>query len=405
MTEQTRTGRWPALEYEEHHWYPSDPDALSRRARLENIGPYPAAVVPPIAERSVPIPSPLATEAEEAAVEISRFDGEASQMLREREIAPIEAVLMRSESAASSQIENLTVGARQLALAELGIDASANAKMVSANVSAMRAAVELAGRISIDTILQMHAALMQGQRGHTGGTWRTEQVWIGGTSKSPLRASFVPPHHQRVPAAMADLVSFAGRTDLPALPHAAIAHAQFETIHPFTDGNGRTGRALIHAMVRAAGLARRVTVPLSAGLLVDTEQYIDALTAYREGDVAPIIGQINTATFRSVANGRQLLGDLREIHQQWQSRITRRRGSASWRAIDLLIGQPVVTVGYVQTTLGVASFHTAQGAIDHLEELGILTPAVQGRRRNRTWYAREVLDALDAFAERAGRRG
>lgn len=401
---QIGMGQWPVVERELHQWAPRRTD-LSLRRLEANTGPFHAVVPPKIADRAVPIPAHLATSAEEAAVEISRFDSEASRVLGEREIAPIEAVLLRSESAASSQIENLTVGARQLALAVLGEEASTDARAVSANVTAMQAAVQLAGRVSVDAILAMHSALMAGQRRHTGGRWRNEQVWIGGGDVSPLQATFVPPHYERVPAAMADLVTFATRTDLPTLPHAAITHAQFETIHPFTDGNGRTGRALVHAMVRRAGLTRRVTVPISAGILTDTARYVDSLTAYREGDVAPIVAEITDATFRAVTNGRELLADLRGIHQRWAGMITQRRGAAAWRTIDLLIGQPVITVRYVQHELGGTSFHTAQSAIDHLEELGILRMAIQGRRRNRTWYTREVLDALDAFAERAGQRG
>src|SRR5699024_2912069 len=138
-----------------------------------------------------------------------------------------------------------------------------------------------------------------------------------------------------------------------------------ETIHPFIDGNGRTGRALVHAMVHRAGLARRVTVPISAGLLASTEAYVDCLTAYRDGDPGPIVGAITDATFRSLGNGRQLLAEISEIHARWSAAITARRGAAVWRALDLLIGQPVVTVRYVQTALGV-SFNTAQSAIDLL---------------------------------------
>jgi hypothetical protein len=104
----------------------------------------------------------------------------------------------------------------------------------------------------------------------------------GGTH-GPREAMFVPPHHSRVLAAIDDLLRFAQRDDIPALPQIALAHAQFGTIHPFTDGNGRTGRALIQAILRRKGLTRNVTVPVLAGLLTDTDSYFAALTAYREG--------------------------------------------------------------------------------------------------------------------------
>lgn len=395
---------WPALRWQTRDWQPAENALISRRKREAATGPYETALVPHIADRAVHLPTDVLAEAEEVAVEIARFDAEASEVLGDGEIAPIASVLMRSESSASSQIENLTVGARQLALAELGEEASANARMVAGNVAAMRAAVQLAGEISADSILGMHAALMSGQQRPEPGGWRQQQVWIGGNDAGPRQATFVPPHHSRVPEDVADLVEFTARTDVPVISHAAIAHAQFETIHPFTDGNGRTGRALVHAMVQRAGLTSRVTVPISAGLLADTQAYVDCLTAYRDGDLRPIVGAITDATFRSLGNGRQLLAEISEIHGGWSEKIAARRGAAVWRTLDLLIGQPVVTVRYVQTALGVA-FNTAQAAIDLLEDAGIVQQALAGRRRNRTWHAQEVTSALDVFAERAGRRG
>ena len=151
----------------------------------------------------------------------------------------------------------------------------------------MVAALALADRLDEDAVLAMHAALLADVQPEIAGRWREEQVWIGGDSFGPHGAAFIPPHHDHVPALMADLVKFTRRADLPLLSQAAIAHAQFETIHPFPDGNGRTGRALIHAMLRGHGLTRNVTVPVSAGLLTDTNGYFDALTAYRDGRPCP----------------------------------------------------------------------------------------------------------------------
>jgi Fic family protein len=128
----------------------------------------------------------------------------------------------------------------------------------------MNAAIDLADRLDQSAILAMQRALIGGHDPDNAGRWREEQVWIGGDSFGPHGADFIPPHHEHIPALMDDFVRFAGRTDLPLLSQTAIAHAQFETIHPFTDGNGRTGRALIHSMLRGHGLTRNVTVPVSA---------------------------------------------------------------------------------------------------------------------------------------------
>jgi Fic family protein len=389
---------WPKLGWEECRWVSKIPDEMvSKRVRERHSGPYRAAAVPFIAGRRTRIPPAVATLAEEASVEIARFDTEIGA-----EIAPFASVLLRSESASSSRIENLTAGAKAIALAELGSTDRRNATEIVGNVAAMKAALELADRLDQDAILAMHSALMTKHDPGIAGRWRREQVWIGGDSFGPHDAMFVPPHHDHVPALMDDLVRFTGRTDLPPLSQAAIAHAQFETIHPFPDGNGRTGRALVHAMLRDRGLTRNVTVPISAGLLTDTRSYFDTLTAYREGDPAAIVERMAHASFAATVGGRQLVAELRAIRASWDDRIRVRRGSVAWRLADVLVRQPVVDAGTVAAELGVAP-QNAQRAIAPLAEAGILTEFT-GFARNRMWQSTEMLSALDDFAARAGRR-
>lgn len=153
----------------------------------------------------------------------------------------------------------------------------------------------------------------------------------------------------------------------------------------------------------ARGITRRLTIPVSAGLLTDTATYFEALTAYRAGSLDPIVATFSDAIETSVANGRALTSRLREIRDSWCSKITARRGAATWRALDVVIGQPVIDTRYLQQVLDV-SFPTAQTAIETLESAGILHHSVAGRRRGRVWHSVEVIEALDAFAERAGRR-
>ena len=234
------------------------------------------------------------------------------------------------------------------------------------------------------------------------GRWRNEQVWVGGSSLGPQGAVYVAPHHSRVPALIDDLVAFVDRDDIPVLAHAALAHAQFETIHPFTDGNGRTGRALMQAMLRGKGLTRNVTVPISAGLLVDIGDYFAALTAYRDGDPEPIVLRVADASYAAVNNGRTLVSDLRAIRESWQDRIHARRDAASWRIADLLLRHPVINVHLVSEEVEILPQHVYR-AIAPLVDAGVLTPS--GRQRDRVWRAQEVLVAVDAFAGRAGRRG
>lgn len=391
----TSTG-WPAVEYEEHTWISSLD--IPRRWQSTFSGRYRAAIVPEISELDPVFPAATAALADEATAELARFDAEMGA-----EIAPFGAILLRSESAASSRIENLTASAKAVALAELGDTSGRNATEIVANTSAMQAAIALADRLDGPAILAMHAALLEQYEPQIAGKWRDTQVWIGSSSYGPHTASFVPPHHTRIPMAIDDLVNFMHRDDLAVLPQAAIAHAQFETIHPFPDGNGRTGRAIVQCLLRGKRLTRQVTVPVSAGLLTDTDRYFDALTDFRTGNVRPIVERFAEASFDSVVNGRRLVADLRAIRDGWSDAITSRRQATVWRALDVVLQHPVLDNALVQGELGVSAMG-ADAAITELVEIGALRE-ITGGRRNRRYAAARVLAALDAFAERAGRRG
>ena len=390
--------KWPPVRFERRPWE-YDPDVPApRRVRAVHRGDYRAAVPANIAGLAVvPVGADTSALATEAATEIARFDAEfgASAMA----FAPL---LLRSESASSSQIEHLTSSARAIALADLGRTGRNNASLIVSNVRAMQAALNLAERLDGDAILAMHRVLMESHWADIAGRWREQQVWIGGSRFGPHEADFIPPHHDRVPTGMADLSAFMARTDIPVLPHAAIAHAQFETIHPFPDGNGRVGRALVHALLKAGGLARTVTVPVSAGLLGDTDTYFAALTAYRAGDPEPIVKVMAEATFPAIGNGRRLAADLGRARARWADVISARRGAAAHRLADLLMQHPVVDMPLVSRELSLATSN-AQHAIDRLVGDGVLQLIGRGAR-DRVWEAPEVISALDRFAKRAKRR-
>ncbi|MGP9817804.1 Fic family protein [Glutamicibacter sp. 363] len=386
---------WPSIAYEEKQWEAQHDPAQSRRQRLRARGPYQAAIVPNIANANPAISGQAAALVEEATIETVRFDRDLGD-----DTAPFAALLLRSESAASSQIENLTVGAKRIALAQLGDRSSSNAALAASNISAMVAAVDLADNLDETNILAMHRALMAGSEPEMAGRYRTEAVWIGGNS--PHAAMFVPPSHERVPQDMEDLISFMQRDDIPALTQAAIAHAQFETIHPFPDGNGRTGRALVGSMLRNKGVTEKVTIPVSSGLLTDTKAYFDALGAFREGQIEPIVEMFAESTFRATANGRQLAEDIRIIRQEIYTGFGRTPGEGLKWAIELIVREPAITAQMLSDTAGQSS-SAAYRNIDRLEQLGALKLSghINGHR---VWVAPKVIEALDNFASRAGRR-
>lgn len=388
---------WPAVSYEERMWEPAADVRDSFSAHRAVSGPYRASVPPFIAPAPVTLAPETLARVSDAAADLIRLDAE----LGGRDSA-LPALLLRAECTASSAIERVTATAEAIMLA--GIDESLEpaARQIVSHVRADEVALGLAGGLTEDAIVQIQRTLMASSRPDRRGRWRDQQVWIGGGSLGPQRASFVPPHQSRVPQLMTDLVAFIRRSDVPALAQVAVAHAQYETIHPFLEVNGRTGRALMQAMLRRADITRGVVIPVSAGLLQDTAEYFDALTRYRAGHIDPIVDAFATAAHTAVASSRVLMDDLDAVRESWRSRATARQGSAARRLLELLERQPVITSRLAVSYLGVTA-PNALIAIDRLVDDGILTQIGSGRR-NRTWAARDVLEAVDALAERARRQ-
>jgi len=264
----------------------------------------------------------------------------------------------------------------------------------------MRASMDTAENISVDSILSMHRELTRGLQ-QDSGMLRTEWVWIKGDS--PVTADYVAPHHERVPAALEDLVAFMNRRDIDPLAQAAIAHAQFETIHPFTDGNGRTGRALISSLLRARGVTRHVTLPISSGLLHDTEGYIQALTDYRAGDAEPIIKLFNRAINQALINVEWLAQDIENLQQQILA--TAQRKTPLLRSLtDLCCTEPAFTAHMVEEhTQG--SRASVYRLLNRMVELQILREERVKIQGQKVWTVPALNRALDDFAARTGRRG
>lgn len=378
------------IDWEEHPWE----SFAGQRPR----GPYRAAVVPAIAELDLHIDNETMIAAADAAREIARFDAEIDSRF-----APFASLLLRSESAASSEIENLSASAKAVLMAEAGDTSRQNASIVASNAAAMRAALALADAPDAEAIIEMHRSLLERSNPTIVGHWRTEQVWIGGRQPSPHDAMFVPPHQSRVPEAIDDLVRFMRRDDLEPFTQTMIAHAQFETIHPFPDGNGRTGRALIHALLRNKGVAHSATVPISAGLLQSTDRYFDALTAYRRGDLSPIVSLSADAAHVAIGNGRRLANDVNAVTARWRDlTVGIRSDSVVHRVVADLPALPVLDATAIQDRYAVSA-PTASNAINQLVELGILSRA-NGGLRSRKFIAHDISNILDDFARRAGRR-
>lgn len=238
---------------------------------------------------------------------------------------------------------------------------------------------------------------------------RTVQNWIGGSSYNPCSAVFVPPPPELVHELLADLCDFCNDDWLPAVAQAAIAHAQFETIHPFVDGNGRAGRALIHLVLRRRGTALRMAPPVSLVLATWSDHYVDALTGTRYlGDFGSQaahegrnrwIALFAAACRRSVEDAVRFEARLDELRRAWRGQLVRVRADS---AVDLLLhavaGAPIVTVTSASRLIA-RSFQATNEAVARLAEAGILRP-VTVARRNRAFEAHEVIDAFSDFERR-----
>ena len=388
---------WPSITYETCAWE-RDYDELSLipKSRRRKILPtYEAALPAKIAQLKVNLPTEIQRRIADVEVAVTRFDE--AEGARDWDLP---ALLLRSESSSSSQIERLTSSVRNVALAELSDRAPANALLIAGNVAAMREALRQGGSVSIDSICRIHDVLMAGTSEIEG--LRDEQVWIGGTPYSPHGASFVPPHASRVPECIDDLIGFGVREDVPPVAKEAIFHAQFETIHPFTDGNGRTGRALVHRMLANDEVLLHSTLPVSAGLLHDVERYMKALDAYHEGKVEPIISCFADALELAVVIGLRIAADVDTVLDAWRAANTDRAGSASYSLPALLVEQPVVNVAYVADRLGITD-RAARNLIETACERSILSK-MGNAKRGAFYQADELIEVLEEASSLQGIR-
>jgi Fic family protein len=380
---------------------------LSRRDRQSCQ--YEAYIPDPLVGRRIVLDGDVAADVADAEGAVARFDAESLALSDTEALARL---LLRAECVASSKIEGLEVGPRRLIRAEaarvLG-DASGDvtADEVLGNIDAMSWAVEtLAGQktVTVKGLLEIHRRLLAGTRlADHAGRIRTDQNWIGGSSYNPCSASFVPPPPEEVEALLDDLCAFCSDDSLPAVVQAAIAHAQFETIHPFIDGNGRTGRALIHVVLRRRGLAGRVLPPISLVLATWATDYIAGLTAtrYRGAPTSEAaheginrwIGLFASATGRAVADAGIFEGRVVEIEKGWRARVGRiRADSATDRLIRALPGAPIVTAAGAADIIG-RSFQQTNEAISRLADAKVLKQITVGKR-NRAFEASEIIDTF-----------
>lgn len=339
----------------------------------------------------------VVSDAEKAITDLNRVAGP--------QLMPLARLLLRTESIASSKVEGMQVDARSLARAEAnqetGRNVGAEAAEILANIDAMQLSIERAAStedVQPTDLIDIHRALLaRASNAAIAGRLRDSQNWIGGNDYNPCGAVFVPPPPDEVERLLNDLCGFVNEVTLPPLVQAAIAHAQFETIHPFDDGNGRTGRALIQVVLRRRGLAPAFVPPISVILARDKGRYLTGLTRYRVGELSEWIEMFSAAAAQAAQLAERYAGRVSALQERWRRQLGAverppRADAAAWGLISVLPAHPIITVPVAVAATG-RTKPAVSNAIGELEAAGVLS-RMSDSARNRAWEADGLLDLI-----------
>ncbi|WP_066517034.1 Fic family protein [Curtobacterium ammoniigenes] len=342
--------------------------------------------------------------------DLARARDEAADLERVADgvLSPLAGFLIRMESVASSRIEHVEATPVAFARAIGGLKENASAiSMVAASTAITKLIAASGSTITLDAILAAHRALMEAdpdvsERPYAGRV-RDVQNWIGGSQYSPRGALYVPPPPDEVPALLEDLIAFANRDDVEPVTQAAIAHAQFESLHPFTDGNGRIGRALIGAILRRRGVTPHTVLPVASALAADTAHYFALLTAYRSGDAEPIVADLALCVETAAREARGTARVFAQYETAWRTQASPRAGSAADRILPVLLSLPVFTVEQLAREFDDIPERSVYRGVQTLEEAGVVQ-AVTERVRGRAYAAMDVLDEFEDLDTRIRER-
>ncbi len=373
-------------------WAPT----FAHSGRRGSAGQYQAFIPDPVADFEPRLSASTSALSERAGTAVRELNGSATSL------PPLEGMgrqLIRSEALASSAIEGLQLSHRKLARAEVeGKAGDFLAQEVLGNTRAMDAAVRIgreARDLDLDDIRAIHRALaIAPPLSRIAGQIRESQGWIGGAT--PLHAVFVPPPHEYVPALVADLCEFMNRDDISPVAQAAIAHAQFETIHPFGDGNGRVGRCLIHVLFERRGVAPSYVPPISLVLGANKDAYIAGLEDFRVNEIDRWVAQFALAVEEAAQQAKGFSTDVAGLQAEWIQRAKPMRADATSRAIiGHLPSYPIITAAIAEEITGRSRVAAING-LDHLAQAGILTRH-RNQRKGDSWEAKELFVLLASF--------
>jgi Fic family protein len=382
--------------YEERIWE-AQPGAMGGRSNRRPFA-YQAFIPDPVAEWELSLRGDALIAVTEASDAVRHLNESPPKLASLEGLA---RQLLRAESLASSRIEGLELSHRRLARAAHGAEAhDQKASDVVGNIAAMERAIDIgteARPFTVADIQHIHDTLMRFSFDRAiAGKLRTKQSWIGRNPHTPRGADFVPPPPEHVEPLLEDLCAFLNREDLPALVQAAVAHAQFETIHPFADGNGRVGRCLIHSVLRRRELATNYVPPVSLMLATGRDQYIAGLTQYRDGEVDEWCEFFCDATAYAAREAERLAEEIAALQDRWIERLDRpRRDSSAYAIVAALPVHPVIDVPTAVTLTGASDVAVGR-ALNRMEKEDIIQN-IGERQRGRTWECRDLFDLVSGF--------
>jgi Fic family protein len=389
----------PKGHYVEMSWEPDFERAGDRQSKAAR---YSAFVPEPIREYEPTLSSATSTLAERAAVAVRELNADPTGLVS---LEGLGRQLLRSEALASSQIEGLNISHRKLAEADLvDRDGPYKAREILGNIRALELATEIgasADELDIDAVTAIHREMaIVPPLDRIAGELREEASWIGG--RTPVDAEFVGPPWEEVRPLLEDLCEFMNRDDLPPVAQAAIAHAQFETIHPFGDGNGRVGRCLIQVIFRRRALAPRYIPPVSIVLGANKDAYITGLEGFRDDEVDDWVRQFARAVEVAADQARSFSASVAGLQESWRAKLGRVRSDAAvLSVIDLLPKFPILTAAVVEDEIERSRPVTIE-ALDRLDSIGALTRH-RNQKKGDSWESKELFKLLDEF-EKAVRR-
>jgi Fic family protein len=351
-----------------------------------------------------PLPPPLAWNAELAAT-LSRADLAVGRLAGEGRRLPNPHLLIRPfvrrEAVLSSRIEGTQATLGELLAAEAGVSVDRSpddlrevANYVGALEQGITRLVKLP--LSLRLVRELHDTLMRDVRGNiaTRGGFRRSQNWIGPAGSTLASATYVPPPPDRLMECLGEWEKFLHDDRLPPLVNAALAHSQFEAIHPFLDGNGRVGRLVITLSLVAWGILPSPLLYLSAWFEATRAEYYARLLAVTEsGDWESWLDYFLRGVASQADDAVGRIQQIDELLLAWRERIADAPSRVPDRTLGLLVENPFWTVNGLAERLGVA-FTTAQRAISRLESAGIVTLASEARR-NRVYRAGAILEILE----------